>query len=208
MKVKDPSKMVEGFPFLPADESPHKVWKTHGLGELAEGVVHQATQVELDGRPALSWNSFHIKSLFFVAKETLKQERELTRQQEPGILEHPLTEGECSLLQALGHDVKHLRVTVYSVIKYIYHDQENKETPFDLTLEKLLKTNLAKNKDIEVSCKKLLRKIRNPGNPLNPGKKEVDNYLMFNLWNRMIDKNQEFDQLVLENYLPCFSILR
>merc|ERR1719206_598885 len=58
MKVKDPGKVVEGFPTLPADEPQHKVWKTHGLGELAEGDVHQAVQEELGGRPAISWNSF------------------------------------------------------------------------------------------------------------------------------------------------------
>ena len=77
MKVKDPSKVVEGFPSLPADEAQHKVWKTHGLGELSEGDAHQGVQEELGGRPAISWNSFQMKSLFFIAKQTFKQERDL-----------------------------------------------------------------------------------------------------------------------------------
>ena len=206
MKVKDPSKVVEGFPSLPADEPPHKIWKTHGLGELAEGDVHQAVQEELRGRPAISWNSFKQRSLFLIAKQTFKEDRDIKRQQEPDMLEHPLTEDETSLFQAIGHDLNHLRVTVDSVIEYIFQGQENASNTLDLALalEKLLKTDLAKTKDIEVCCKNLLRKIRNPSNPLNPGKTEVDNYLMFNLWNRMMEKDQEFDQLVLEKLSSLF----
>ena len=72
-------------------------------------------------------------------------------------------------------------------------------------MKNILKTPLAiNNKNVEVSINSLLRKIQNPNNPLNPGKTEVENYLKYTIWNRMMDKNQEFDEIILEKLSSLF----
>ena len=204
-KVKDAKKVVEGFPSLPAQDPQdpqHKVWKTHRLGDQAEYAVHQAIHRELQDRPAFSWNSFEIKKLFFVVKESLKEDRDLARQKNPNVLEHPLVQGELTLFYALGHDVNNLKETVACIIQNLY--DSNPQNPLESNLKKILKSPLADNKDVEVSVKLLLRKIQNPNNPLNPEKTEVENFLKFTLWNRMMDKNQEFDQFVLDKLSSLF----
>ena len=74
-------------------------------------------------------------------------------------------------------------------------------------LEDFLKSShpKAKDKDVEVACKNLLRKIRTPGLTLSPDKTEVESYLTYNIWKRVTDKNQEFDQVVVDKNSSLFN---
>ena len=75
----------------------------------------------------------------------------------------------------------------------------------DTVLEKFSKSAAVKDKkDLEVVTKILLRKIRNPKKPLSPDETEVKHFMSYNLWSRKIERNQEFDQLVLEKLSSLF----
>ena len=201
-KVKDLGKVVEGFPEK-GSAKVDPVWLTHALGDQAEYAVFRAIQTELGDRPALSWNSYELKKLFFVAKEAMKQERADARQENPDSLEMPLTPSERSLFVALGNDMKDVDKEVETIINFLQSNAQNNTV--EASLEKFLKTSAVKNnKDVEVVTKILLRKIRNPKKPLSPDETEVKHFMSYNLWSRKIERNQEFDQLVLEKMSSLF----
>ena len=196
-KVKDPSKAIEGFAEkkrnTDADES---VWLTHALGDKAESDLFQALERECAGRPAVSWNGFEMRKLFLVAKETLKEERKQQKLLNPNLLEVPLTKGELELYRALGHDVKHLTDTVEDVMKKLFEPAFSLKTNIQHYLARKL------NKDVEVVCKDLLRKVSTTNPTLN--QKETENYIFYKLWKRVTDENQEFDQFLLDKGSSTF----
>jgi hypothetical protein len=192
----------EGFPEKGLDKV-DPVWLNDALGDQAEYAVFRAIQAELGDRPALSWNSFELKKLFFVAKEAMKQEREAARQENPDILEMSLTQRERELYNTLREDIKDLDKEVETVINFINSNAHN--NTLDKILEKFIKSAAVKDKkDLEVVTKMLLRKIRNPKKPLSPNESEVKNFISYNLWSRKIERNQVVDQLVLEKMSSLF----
>ena len=195
-KVKDPAKAIEGFAQKERKADVDPVWLTHALGDKAESDLFQALERECAGRPAVSWNGFEMRKLFLVAKETLKEERNQQKLLNPNLLEVPLTKGELELYRALGHDVKHLTDTVEDVLKKLFGPVFSLKTNLRLYLARKL------NKDVEVVCKDLLRKVSTTNPTLN--QKETENYIFYKLWKRVTDENQEFDQFLLDKGSSTF----
>ena len=196
-KVKDPSKAIEGFAEKKRKTDVDPVWLTHALGDKAESDLFQALEKEFVGRPSVSWNGFEMRKLFLVAKETLKEKRNQQKLLNPTLLEVPLTNGELELYRALGHDVKHLTDTVEDVMKNLFGTAYSLKTNIQHYLARKL------NKDVEVVCKDLLRKVSTT-NP-SPDQKETENYICYKLWKKVTDENQEFDQFLLDKGSSTFA---
>ena len=199
---------TEGFPEKKKNVEPaYSEWYTHAAGETAEYALFRFLEKEFSDRPALSMNSLEIRKLLLVSKQTLDKKRnerkELMKKKNPNIIELPLTEEELHFFEVLGNSVANLMKDVDEVIKCLFDGDGN---TLEVNIEKFIKGSKIKD-DKQIACRCLFRKITGPNfvNKETPNKEDVKNFIGYNIWKKNVDKNQEFDNVLIDkltsNYL-------
>ena len=195
-KVKDSEKAIEGF--LQKPGSDNAVWLTHAVGDKAESDVFYDVEKQFRNRTAVSYNGFQLGSVFKVAKETIKDERNKRREQNNDILDVPLSNSEMDLYRLLGQDPTELTDCVDGIVKNLFGEDD---------CDEIDKNRLKDNIDLITTenkwvCKLLPGKIEHFFNTQNIqrnlSKQEIHSFVINKIFERNIKKNQELDQLVVD----------
>ena len=197
-KVKDSDKAIEGF--LQKHGSDNAVWLTHAVGDKAESDVFYDVEKQFRNRTAVSYNGFQLGSVFKVAKETIKDERNKRREQHNDILDVYLSNDELYLYRLLGQDPAELKDCVDGIVKKLFGEDDCDEID-----KNRLKDNIDKNlitTENKWVCKLLLGKIENlfktQNIQRNLSKQEILSFVINKIFDKNINKNQELDQLVVD----------
>ena len=170
------------------------------MGDQAESIVFYELEKQFLLRPALSWNGFQLGSVFKVAKEAVKEERTKRREQNLHVLDVPLSKIELDLYGLLGHDDTELTEQVDGIMANLFFQTVMDEID-EATLKKNMDKSLISNENKWI-CKLLLGKIANifktQNIERNLSNKEIHSFVMNKMFDKKVNKNQEFDQLIID----------